>query len=95
MTSQPFSDRTLLMHILECIERINECTENSRGRSLTRRSYRMLSFTTLQVLAESAQRLNSLIKASRTDIPWSEVSGFRNVIHMGTLGSPRCRMGCD
>ncbi len=40
----------------------------------------------LQTLAESSQRLSSEIKASEPQIPWRELSGFRNVIVHGYLG---------
>ena len=40
----------------------------------------------LQTLAESSQRLSSEIKGSEPQIPWRELSGFRNVIVHGYLG---------
>ncbi|MBL8324245.1 MAG: DUF86 domain-containing protein [Rubrivivax sp.] len=40
----------------------------------------------LQMLTESSQRLSSEIKATESQIPWRELSGFRNVIVHGYLG---------
>ena len=40
----------------------------------------------LQTLAESSQRLSSEIKGTQPQIPWRELSGFRNVIVHGYLG---------
>jgi uncharacterized protein with HEPN domain len=40
----------------------------------------------LQTLAESSQRLSSEIKGTEAQIPWRELSGFRNVIVHGHLG---------
>jgi len=40
----------------------------------------------LQTLTESSQRLSSEIKATEPQIPWRELSGFRNVIVHGYLG---------
>ena len=40
----------------------------------------------LQTLAESSQRLSSEIKGTEPQIPWRELSGFRNVIVHGYLG---------
>jgi uncharacterized protein with HEPN domain len=40
----------------------------------------------LQTLAESSQRLSSDIKGTEPQIPWRELSGFRNVIVHGCLG---------
>lgn len=40
----------------------------------------------LQTLAESSQRLSDDIKATEPQVPWRELSGFRNVIVHGYLG---------
>lgn len=40
----------------------------------------------LQTLAESSQRLSESVKATEPQIPWRELSGFRNVIVHGYLG---------
>ena len=40
----------------------------------------------LQTLAEPSQRLSSEIKGTEAQIPWRELSGFRNVIVHGYLG---------
>lgn len=40
----------------------------------------------LQTLAESSQRLSSELKATESQMPWRELSGFRNVIVHGYLG---------
>ena len=40
----------------------------------------------LQTLAESSQRLSGEVKRTEPQIPWRELSGFRNVIMHGYLG---------
>ena len=40
----------------------------------------------LQTLAESSQRLSDTIKASRPEVDWRGLSGFRNVLVHDYLG---------
>ena len=40
----------------------------------------------LQILAESSQRLSIELQGAEPQIPWRELSGFRNVIVHGYLG---------
>lgn len=40
----------------------------------------------LQTLTESSQRLSERIKLREPQVPWRELSGFRNVIVHGYLG---------
>ncbi len=40
----------------------------------------------LQVMAESSQRLSEEIKNNHPDIPWKNISGFRNILVHDYLG---------
>lgn len=40
----------------------------------------------LQVMAESSQRLSEEIKNKYPDVPWNDISGFRNVLVHDYLG---------
>ena len=81
------ADRVLLTHIRDCLDRIREYTNNAQ-RSLFDQSRLVQDavLRNLQTLAESSQRLSSEIKATEPQIPWRELSGFRNVIVHGYLG---------
>ena len=75
------SDRVLLAHIAECIERINSYT-NGRERSTFYESNMVQDavLRNLQTLAESAQRLGQPLKDTEPGIPWRSIAGFRNVL---------------
>ena len=70
----------------DCLDRILEYTNAERSRFDASRLVQDAVIRNLQTLAESSQRLSSEIKATEAQIPWRELSGFRNVIVHGYLG---------
>lgn len=70
----------------ECIERILEYTASDRSRFEASRLIQDAVVRNLQTLTESSQRLSADIKATEPQVPWRELSGFRNVIVHGHLG---------
>ena len=86
MNPGPESDRVLLAHMRECLDRIGEYTEFDLARFEASRLVQDAVIPNLQTLAESSQRLSSEIKGTEPNIPWRDLSGFRNVIVHGYLG---------
>ncbi len=80
------ADRVLLAHMRDCLDRIREYTNAERARFDASRLVQDAVIRNLQTLAESSQRLSSEIKGTEPQIPWRELSGFRNVIVHGYLG---------
>lgn len=80
------SDRVLLAHMRDCLDRITEYTNAERSRFDASRLVQDAVIRNLQTLAESSQRLSSEIKGTEPRIPWRELAGFRNVIVHGYLG---------
>lgn len=76
----------LLEHMSDCLGRILEYTNGERARFEASRLVQDAVIRNLQTLAESSQRLSSEIKGTQPQIPWRELSGFRNVIVHGYLG---------
>jgi uncharacterized protein with HEPN domain len=70
----------------ESIYRVHEYTADSRARFETSRLIQDAVIRNLQTLTESSQRLSDSIKATEPQVPWRELSGFRNVIVHGYLG---------
>ena len=86
MTPGPDSDRVLLAHMRECIERVREYSAGDRARFETSHLIQDAVIRNLQTLTESSQRLSDSIKATEPQVPWRELAGFRNVIVHGYLG---------
>jgi uncharacterized protein with HEPN domain len=80
------ADRVLLAHMCDCLGRIAEYANAERTRFDASRLVQDAVIRNLQTLAESSQRLSSDIKGTEPQIPWRELSGFRNVIVHGYLG---------
>ena len=80
------SDRVLLLHIQECIERIQEYTREGREAFLGTRMVQDAVVRNLQTLAESTQRLSLGLKDREPRVPWRAIAGFRNVLVHGYLG---------
>lgn len=79
------SDRILLEHIRECIERIWEYTGSKRASFYGSRLVQDAVVRNLQTLAESTQRLSDAVKETERDVPWRAIAGFRNVLVHGYL----------
>ena len=86
MNTGPEADQVLLAHMRDCLDRILEYTNAERVRFDASRLVQDAVVRNLQTLAESSQRLSSEIKGTEPQIPWRELSGFRNVIVHGYLG---------
>ena len=86
MNPGPETDRVLLAHMRDCLDRILEYTNVERSRFDASRLVQDAVIHNLQTLAESSQRLSSEIKSTEPQIPWRELAGFRNVIVHGYLG---------
>ena len=72
-------------HMLDCIARIDEYVESKElffESSLVQDAV----VRNLQVMAESSQRLSLVIKKKYSDVPWKDISGFRNIIVHDYLG---------
>jgi uncharacterized protein with HEPN domain len=73
-------DKLYLMHISECIRRIEEYTAGGHDMFMASALIQDAVLRNLQVMGESARRLSDDLKAKRPDAEWVGVSGFRNVL---------------
>jgi len=72
-------------HMLDSILRIDEYVE-SKEQFYDSRLIQDAVVRNLQVMAESSQRLSEEIKNKYSDVPWDDISGFRNVLVHDYLG---------
>jgi uncharacterized protein with HEPN domain len=79
-------DTLLLIHIGECIERIQKYTAPGKEAFLTSTLVQDARIRNLQTLAESTQRLSKSFKARRSRIDWRALAGFRSVLVHDYLG---------
>jgi uncharacterized protein with HEPN domain len=79
-------DRVFLRHILESLDAIRAYIAGSRDTFFTDRKTRKATMRELQELAESTQRLSPSLRTRHPEIPWGDISGFRNVLVHDYLG---------
>ncbi len=80
-------DRLYLIHISECIERIESYVGRSDKQDFMDSTFLQDAvIRNLQVLAESTQRLSDDLKETESGIDWFEIGGIRNVLVHDYLG---------
>ena len=79
-------ERICLLHIVECIERIEHYTRSGRRSFMHNTKTQDAVLRNLQVMAESTQRLSDELRETQPQIAWSQIAGFRNVLVHDYLG---------
>ncbi len=80
-------DKLYLIHISECIERIESyVSRTDKKMFMTSSLVQDAVVRNLQVMAESAQRLSDKAKHSHPGIDWYRIAGFRNILVHDYLG---------
>jgi uncharacterized protein with HEPN domain len=72
-------------HMLDCIQRIDEYI-NSKPHFYSSQLVQDAVVRNLQIMSESSQRIADDIKNTYPDVPWREISGFRNILVHDYLG---------
>ena len=80
-------DRLYLIHISECIGRIEKyLPDRSKQTFLSSSLLQDAVLRNLQTMAESTQRLSDSLKAKHPEINWRKITGFRNLLVHDYLG---------
>ncbi len=80
-------DKLYLIHISECIERIESYVKQmDKEEFMSSTLVQDAVLRNLQTMAESTQRLSEEIKESQPKIDWFRIAGFRNVLVHDYLG---------
>jgi len=79
-------DRLYLIHISECLARIEEYVRGGRRAFMESNLIQDAVVRNLQTLAESGRRLSEDFKAKHPDVDWRGMAGFRNVLVHDYLG---------
>jgi uncharacterized protein with HEPN domain len=80
-------DRLYLIHISECIGRIESYTAGmTKDAFLSSTLVQDGVLRNLQVMAESTQRLSDHVKENHPTIDWHKIAGFRNILVHDYLG---------
>lgn len=79
-------DRLYLLHIRECLQRIELFTADGREAFLSDVKTQDAVLRNLHTLSESAGRLSQEFRGRFTQVDWRDIAAFRNVIVHDYLG---------
>jgi uncharacterized protein with HEPN domain len=79
-------DRLHLIHIFECVSRIESYTGEGKDAFLRDGKTQDAVLRNLQTLAESTQRISPELKALHPTVEWARIAGLRNVLVHDYLG---------
>ncbi len=79
-------DRLYLIHIQECIERIERYVTAGKGSFLKESLIQDAVLRNLQTLSESVRRLSDSLKGYHPHVDWRSIAAFRNVAVHDYLG---------
>ncbi|GAB6142222.1 DUF86 domain-containing protein [Methylosoma difficile] len=79
-------DRVYIEYIIDCIDRIDEYTQNDQFVFMNSTMVQDAVIRNLQTLSESTQKLSDKLKAEHPEINWKAISGFRNILVHNYLG---------
>jgi uncharacterized protein with HEPN domain len=79
-------DRLYLIHVTECIERIERYTAPGRDAFLSDTLIQDAVLRNLHTLSESTQRLSNAMKDQHPAVDWTSIAAFRNVVVHDYLG---------
>lgn len=79
-------DKLYLIHITECLERIEQFIAEGKEVFVRDLKTQDAVIRNLQVLAESSQRLSEALKTAHPEVNWRGLAGFRNILVHDYLG---------
>lgn len=79
-------DRLYLIHIQECIERVERYTAGGRAVFLSDTMIQDAVLRNLHTLSESTQRLSDIRTMGHPEVDWASIAAIRNVVVHDYLG---------
>ena len=79
-------DRLYLIHISECIDRVEKYTVEGEAAFHADSKTQDAVIRSLQIMAESTQKISQPLKLRHPEVPWRSISFFRNITVHDYLG---------
>ncbi|MGD0092802.1 MAG: HepT-like ribonuclease domain-containing protein [Planctomycetota bacterium] len=86
MSDAVADDGTYLLHIRECMRRVQDSTAGGKEAFWENLQAQDAVLRNLQTLGESSQRLPKSLKDKRPEIDWRAIGSFRNILVHDYLG---------
>ena len=79
-------DQLYLVHIAECIERIESYTRGSKQVFVESTLVQDAVVRNFEIIGEATKRLSQQSKNARPDVPWRRIAGLRDVLIHNYMG---------
>ena len=79
-------DELYLRHILEAIEKIESYASAGKDKFIRESHWHDAAIRNFEVIGEAAKRLSEEFKLNTPEIPWRNISGFRDVLIHDYMG---------
>ncbi|SDK00076.1 HepT-like ribonuclease domain-containing protein [Natronincola ferrireducens] len=74
------SDKIYLIHIMECIENIEEYTEEGKEKFIKSQLIQDAVIRNLEIIGEATKKISKDTRNSYSELPWREMAGLRDVL---------------
>lgn len=79
-------DNVYLIHVLECIQQIEEYTINGREEFMKSRLIQDAVIRNMEIIGEAIKRVSPGLREQHPEIPWKEMAGMRDVLIHDYMG---------
>lgn len=79
-------DRLYLIHIFECMERIEAYTQEGKSEFFHQTIVQDAVLRNLQIMTESTQHFSASFKVRHPELDWKAMAGLRNILVHNYLG---------
>ena len=73
-------ERLYVIHMLECIERIEQYTVGGRDAFMGDRMIQDAVLRNLEIIGEAAKRIGQPMRDNAPEIPWRQIAGLRDIL---------------
>jgi uncharacterized protein with HEPN domain len=73
-------DRLYVIHILECIQKIEEYTSPGKDRFMNSPLHQDAVLRNLEIIGEAIKHLSDSLKATHPETPWRQIAGLRDLL---------------
>ena len=79
-------DKLYLIHISECIHRIESYTQNGKAHFIESRMEQDAVTRNFEIIGEAVKKVSEKFKQSHPEIPWKRIAGLRDVLIHDYMG---------